>query len=222
VGDTIVAGGIGGNTAANGTWYVSATTGTTVTLQTRQDQVNSTGNAAYTSGGWFIDLSSASTLSDVSANSLGTDVTLSSVTNTLGVVNASSWTWTSLTATKVWGVALYDNTASNDLLCWIDGAFQLYVVTQAAASSTAIAVQRLAAALPNSSVCVFSDGASATLSAQANVGDSSLSVSSTAAIVHRQATADVATLNCGLPVTPASGGNITFNPDSGVNKLFVL
>src|SRR5215472_9046136 len=75
-GDILVVGGVGGNLAANGTWQAGTVTGTTVQLLTKLDANNSTGSAAYTSGGWIIDLSSASTLSDISANSVGTDVTL--------------------------------------------------------------------------------------------------------------------------------------------------
>lgn len=222
VGDIVVIGGHATNTAMNGTWYVSATTSTTLTLQTVLDQVNSTGNGVGGATGWVIDITSASTLADVSANSNGTDVSLSGVTNTGGIINASAWSWTGLTATKSWAIAIYDSTASNDLIAFIDGTFQVYVITQAAASATAIAVARLPVAIATGSTIVFSDGSSATLSAQANIGDTSLAVTSLAAIVHRQATADVATLACGLPLTPASGGGLNFTPDAGVNKLFVL
>lgn len=45
VGDVVTIAGVGGNTAANGTWALSAVSGTTITLQ------GSTGNGAYTSGG---------------------------------------------------------------------------------------------------------------------------------------------------------------------------
>jgi hypothetical protein len=222
-GDIVVIGGVGGNTAANGTWQVSSVvTNTSITLITRLDGVNSTGNGSWTSGGWIIDVSSASTLTDVSGNTIGTDVSLSGETATLGVANASAWTWTGLTATKAWAVAVYDNTASGDLIAFYDGTYQVYVITQASASATSIAVARLSVAIPNASTLVFSDGSSATLTAQANIGDTSLTVSSLAATVHRQATADVTTLNAGLPVTPAPGGSLQFTPDSGVNKLFAL
>jgi hypothetical protein len=220
--DIVVVGGVGGNLAANGTWQLGTTTTTTFQLLTRVDGANSTGSGAYTSGGWCIDVSTAAVLSDVSGNSLGTDVSLTGVTNTLGVINASPCTWSSLTATKVWALGLYDSTASNELIAWIDGTYQVYVITQAASSSTAIAVARLQAAIASGTVLQFSDGTSATLTAQANVGDTSLTVSSTAATIHRQATADVVTLNCGLPVTPAASGSLTLTPDSGVNKLFVI
>lgn len=45
VGQVVVVAGVVGNTNANGTWEISAVTSTTTTL------LNSTGNAAYTSGG---------------------------------------------------------------------------------------------------------------------------------------------------------------------------
>lgn len=222
-GDIVVVGGVGGNLAANGTWVVgTVVANTSISLLTRLDSNNSQGSAAYTSGGWVINVSSAATLADISANSIGTDATLSGETMTLGVANASAWTWTGLTATKAWGVAIYDTTAANDLIAFIDGYYQVYVITQAAASATAIAVARLPVAIASGTVLTFSDGATATLTAQANVGDTSLAVSSLAAIVHRQATADAPTLAAGLPVTPAAGGNLTLTPDTGVNKLFAL
>lgn len=227
-GDILVVGGVGGNLAANGTWQAGTVTGTTVQLLTRLDGVSSTGSAAYTSGGWIVDTSSASVLSDVSGNSNGTDPTVSGTAMTLGVATCSTISWTAgLAATKVWGAAIYSSTASNDLIEFIDGCVQIYVTTQAAASATAIAVQRLTAAIASGTVITFSDGASATLSGAAAVGDTSLSVSALAAIVHRQATADVQALSTGgagsgLPFTPAAGGSVSLVVDTGVNHLFAL
>jgi hypothetical protein len=222
-GDIVVVGGVGGNLAANGTWQVgTVVANTSISLLTRLDGNNSTGSAAYTSGGWIIDLSSGAVLTDVSANSSGTDATLSGVTNTLGVINAGSSTWTNPPATKVWGVAIYDNTASNDLIAWYDGNYQVYVITTAAPGATSLAVARLGATIPSGAVLNFSDGTTATTNAQAAVGATSLSVNSTAATIHAQATADVATLSSGLPVTPTGNNNFTFVPDTGANKLFVI
>jgi hypothetical protein len=227
VGDIVVVGGHATNTAANGTWQAgSGTAGTTLNLTTKLDGVNSTGNGVGGATGWVINLSQASTLADVSGNSIGTsDPSLSGESMALGVANCSAIAWTNangLTATKAWAVAIYDTTAANDLICFIDGTFQVYVITQASATATSIAVARLSVQIPNGATLVFSDGSSATLTAQANVGDTSLTVSALAAIVHRQATADTPTLGCGLPVTPAAGGNLTLTPDSGANKLFAL
>ena len=227
-GDVVVIGGHQTNTAANGTWAITAASGSVFTLTTLLDGVNSTGNGVGGATGWCIDITTASVLTDVSANSNGTDPSLSSVTNTGGVINSANITWSGLTATKSWAVAIYDSTASNDLIAFIDGTYQVYVVTQASGSATSIAVNRLATAIANGTTLVFSDGSSATLTAQANVGDTSLTVSSLAAIVHRQATADVVTYNTvagstsGLPFTPGSGAGFTLSVDTGPNKLFVL
>jgi len=149
-GDIIVTGGIGGNLAANGTWQAgSGTSGTTLNLTTFWDGNNSTGSGAYTSGGYCVDITTASTITDLGgnggSNGNGTDVSITGQSiAAFGVWNASSWTWTGLSATKSYAIALYDSSASNDLIAWIDGMCQVYVITQAASTSTAIAVSRLA------------------------------------------------------------------------------
>lgn len=232
-GDIFTIGGHATNTAANGTWQAGTVTSTTVQLLTRLDGNNSTGNGVGGATGWVVNLSGLSTtISDLGgnggANGNGTDVSLSGTTNSLGILNASSVTFTGLTATKSYAVALYDSTASNDLIAWEDGTYQIYVVTQAAAAATSIAIARLPVAIANGTTIVFSDGSSATLTAQANIGDTSLAVSSLAAIVHRQATADVVTFNTGasstsgLPFTPAGGSSFTITWDTGANKIGVL
>lgn len=219
-GDIVVIGGHTTNTAANGTWKISAASGSVFSLTTLLDGVNSTGNGVGGATGWCIDITSGSVLTDVSGNTNGTDATISGNTLTGDLWNASAWTYTGLAATQVNATAIYDSTASNDLIAFIDGRVQIYVVTQAASTSTSIAIQRLNAAIANGTTIVFSDGASATLTAQANIGDTSLTVSSTAATIHRQATADAYTLGVGIPMTPGSGGSLQFTPDSGVNKVF--
>ena len=50
VGDVITVTGVLGNTAANGTWRLSAANSTTATLE------NSVGNASYTSGGYALKM----------------------------------------------------------------------------------------------------------------------------------------------------------------------
>jgi len=221
-GDIVVIAGHTTNTAANGTWRIAAASGSVFSLTTLLDSVNSTGNGVGATTGWCIDITTAAVLSDISANTNGTDATLSSQTMTGDVFNAAAWTYTSLSATQVSALAIYDNTASNDLIAFIDGRIQVYVITQAVATNTSIAVARLPAIIPNGTVVVFSNGQSATLTAQANVGDTSLTVSSLGGTVTRQATADVYTQGIGLPMTPGAGGSLQFTPDSGVNKVLVI
>jgi hypothetical protein len=232
-GDIVVIGGHATNTAANGTWQIGAAAGSTYTLLTRQDGVNSTGNGVGGATGYCVDITTAATAADFGSaggsNSNGTDISITGQSlAAFGIWNASAWTWTGLVAVPVVGIVLYDSTAGNDGIAWIDGTQQIYVGTQAVATNTAIAVNRLSAAIANGTVIVFSDGSTATLTAQANVGDTSLTVSSLAGTVHRQATADVLTFNtvtsstAGLPMTPGAGGSLTFTPDTGPNKIFQL
>ena len=222
-GDILVVGNHATNTCANGTWQAGAgTSGTTINLARSLDGVNSQGNGVGGATGYVIDLTTATTLADVSGNSYGTDQALTAVTDTGGTVNAASWTWTALasSANKVYGMAVYDNT-SNNLLAWYDGLYQVRVTTQAAASSTTIAVESLLAIIPSGTVLTFSDGTTATTSAQNALYDTALSVSSTAAIIHAKATADAGpTLSAGIPFLP-NGGNFTFSPDPTL-KLWQL
>lgn len=234
-GDIFVVGGVTGNLAANGTWKAGTVGGggTTVQLLTRLDGVNSTGSGAYVSGGWTVDITTAATIADLGgnggANGNGTDVTIPGQTLAVfGTFNATTWNWTGLSATKSWAIALYSSTAANDLIAWIDGTFQVYVCATAAGGATSIIIERLPVQIQNGTTIVFSNGQSATLTAQANVGDTSLAVGALGGSVTRQATADVITFNSvlgitsGLPVTPAPGGGLTFTPDTGVNKIFQL
>jgi hypothetical protein len=57
--DRVLVGGVGGNTNANGIWQVTVVNATAFTLQ------GSTGNAAFTSGGWVVKLDADQFLSDI-------------------------------------------------------------------------------------------------------------------------------------------------------------
>lgn len=57
--DRVMVGGVLGNTNANGIWQVTNVTGTTFSLQ------GSTGNAAYTSGGFVVKLDADQWISDI-------------------------------------------------------------------------------------------------------------------------------------------------------------
>lgn len=222
-GDTLVSGNISGNLSANGTWQAGTVTGTTVQLLRSLDAQASTGSAAFSgSGGYLIDLTSATVLADVSGNSYGTDQTVGSVTDTNGTVNAAAWTWTALatSATKVYGMAVYDNT-SNNLLAWYDGLYQVRITTTTTSTATALPCESLQAIIPSGTVLHFSDGTAATTSAQNALYDTALAVTSTAATINAKATADAGpTLSAGIPFLP-NGGNQTFTPDSTL-KLWTI
>ena len=231
-GDIAVVGGHLTNTAANGTWLLGSSGGTTLTLTTKLDGVSSVGNGVGGATGYVVDITTPSTIANLGGNggvnANGTDITLTGQSaGAYGVFNAAAWTWSSVSALKTVGIALYDSTASNYVIGWIDGMQQILVTTTAPSSSTSIAVNRLSCAIASGTTIVFSNGASATLTSQASVGATSLAVSSTAASIAAGSTADVMTYNVssastsGLPLTPGAGMALTFNPDTGTNKIFV-
>jgi hypothetical protein len=77
--DRVMVGGVGGNTNANGIWQVTVVNATAFTLQ------GSTGNAAYTSGGYVVKLDADQFLSDIpSAARSGLSAALASKTWTPG------------------------------------------------------------------------------------------------------------------------------------------
>jgi hypothetical protein len=101
--------------------------------------------------------------------------------------------------------------ASTDkMVAWIDGQM---IVTAAAAITTAttLPVERLPAAIANTTVLSFDDGNSATLSVAASQFARTLTVSSATVTAGARATAPAT--GSGLPVTP-NGGNIAVTWDT--------
>ncbi len=220
-GDIVVIGGVLGITAANGTWTVAGVTTNTFQLTTSRSltALNSTGNAAYTSGGYIVNLTLASALTDVDAGLLGAAVTLTTPTNTNGVLDADDPTFTGITG-NVTAMLIKDNTTSTPIY-FMDGKTQVCVAADAATSATTVAVEPLEGPLPSGAVLVFSNGVSATLSGAAIAGARTLSVTALSAGITAGHTADTPTTNSGFPVTLA-GNNFTVNFDNGVNKIVKL
>jgi len=219
-GDVVVTAGIGGNTAANGTFKLAGSTANTFNLQTF-DGASVVGNGAYTSGGYAINLSKAQFLADIDAGRVGTDVTLTTKTSALGVLDCDDIPYPLLTGAQVWGLAIYKDTgvaATSPLLYWCDGKTLVTVAAAASISATSIAVEKLEAAIASGATIPLSNGVTATLSAQANAGDRVLTVSALSAAVAAGHHGDAATLGTGLPLTP-SGTNVTFQIDNGIYRL---
>lgn len=223
-GDIVVIRGVGGNTAANGTWKIANVTTNAFDLTTVAPQggtsLNSTGNAAYTSGGTAINLTSLAIAStDISAGRVTstTDATLSSVTYTKGILScASPIQWTNVPATsQIDGLAVYQSASTDRVLGFFDGKIQVRVDAAASSSATSITVEPLPAGIANGTVLVFSNGVSATLSAQANAGDRALTVSALSAGIAIGHTADAPVLNANFPMTTGSTvSTIQYNVDA--------
>jgi hypothetical protein len=226
-GDVVLVGGVGGNLAANGIFVVAAQAANTISLTDPITGGNVVGSGAYTSGGYVVNLGASAAgdnWDDFDACLVGTAQAIASPTVTSGVADAADVTFTAVTGASVEAVAVYRDTgtaSTSRMVAIIDGRHIVTCAAQAASSSTSIAVERLVAGIPNGTVLTFSNGASATLSALANAGDRTITVSSTAATITAGSRADAPATGSGLPVTP-NGGNISITFDNGVNRIFKL
>jgi ribosomal protein S11 len=220
-GDIVVVGGVLGNLAANGVWAITGVAANTFNLTDPVSGTNAVGSAAYTSGGYAVCLgpsASGDNWDDFDAAVVGTPQTLTSPTVTNGVFDSADVTYTAVTGASVEAFAQYKDTgtaSTSRMLFFNDGRHIVTCAAQAAASATSVAVERLTAGIPNGTVLTFSNGASATLSALANAGDRTITVTALAAIITAGSRADAPVTGSGLPVTP-NGGNIAITaPNSG-------
>lgn len=223
-GDLVVIGGVGGNLAANGTWLVANQAANTFELTKTTNGGNSVGSAAYTSGGYAVNLTLADNIDDVSAGRVGTDQTLGSKTLTNGVLDAADVTYTALTGDVIEGLFIYRDTgaeATSRTALFKDGKIQVIVAADAASSAVLLWVEPLQGDIANGTAIVFSNGVTATLTAGATEGARSLTVSALASAIAAGNTADVTYTNANLPFTP-NGGNLTVQWSAGANRIAKL
>jgi hypothetical protein len=226
-GDIVLVGAVGGNLAANGVWKIANVAASTMELTDPVSGVNAVGSAAFTSGGYVVNLgpsASGDNWDDFDAAVVGTPQTLTSPTVTAGVADAADVTYSAVTGATVEAILIYKDTgtaSTSRVAALIDGRHIVTCAAQAAASATTVAVERLSAGIPNGTVLTFSNGASATLSALANAGDRTITVTALAAIITAGSRADAPATSSGLPVTP-NGGSITITWDNGANRIFKL
>lgn len=224
-GDIVYIDGVGGNLAANGIWQIAGVAANTFNLTNPVSAANAVGSAAYTSGGFAINLGpTIANLSDISGGVIGTAVTLTSPTMVQGVADSADVTFTAVSGNPVKGLFLYKDTgtgSTSTLILLQMGKFVVTADATAATSATTVVVEALTAGIPTSTVLTFSDGKTATLSGAAVTGDRVLTVSALASGVTVGARALAPMTGSSLPVTP-NGGNITATWDNGVNKIFKL
>jgi hypothetical protein len=220
-GDIVAIGGVLGNLAANGLWKIANVATNTFELTDPVTGTNAAGSAAYTSGGYAVCLgpgTSGDNWDDFDGALIGTAQAIASPTVVQGVADAADVTFTSVSGASVEAFAIYKDTgtaSTSRMVFFNDGRHIVTCAATAASSATSIAVERLTAGIPNGTVLTFSNGASATLTAGANAGDRTLTVSALAAQVTVGSRADAPMTGSGLPVTP-NGGNISIAfPSSG-------
>lgn len=226
-GDLVVIGKVGGNLAANGVFAIASVATNTFNLTDPITGGNVVGSAAYTSGGYAVCLgpsTSGDNLDDFTAAFVGSAVTLTSPTVAAGAAGAANTTFSAVSGASVEAILIYKDTgtaSTSRVAAFIDGRQIVTCAAQAASSATTVAVERLVAAIPTATVLTFSNGATATMSALANAGDRTVTVSALAAIITAGSRADAPSTGSGLPVTP-NGGDITSAWDNGTNKIFKL
>lgn len=226
-GDFVLIGAVGGNLSANGIFKIANQAANTFELTNPVTGTNVVGSAAYTSGGYAVNLgpsASGDNLDDFDAAIVGSAVTLTAPTVTQGVADAADPTFTAVSGASVEAVLVYKDTgtaSTSRVAAIIDGRQTVTVSADASASATTLWVERLAGPIPNATVLTFSNGKSATLGALANAGDRSLTVGALANAIAADSRADAPTTAAGLPVTP-NGGDITVAWDNGANRIFKL
>jgi hypothetical protein len=200
-GDLVIVAQVGGNLSANGKWRIANVTANTFELTDPVTGSNVVGSGAYTSGGYAVccgPSAAGDNLDDFDGCRFSgtTDQTLTSPTVTSGVFDSADPSWGTVNANgsrKINAVGLYKDTgtASTSRMVFINDGRQIVTcAAQAAVSATTIAVERLVAGIPSGTVLTFSNGATATLSAPANAGDRTITVSALAAIVTAGSRAD--------------------------------
>lgn len=214
------------NTSGNGVWQIGAAAGSTFSLLDPVTGGNSTGNGVGGATGYAVNLgrgTAGTRFWDAFDGCLVGAVSADLTTKTVvaGVADADDVTFTGVTGATVEAVAIYQNTgtaATSRMTALITGK-QIVTAAATLTAGTTLAVERLVAGIPNGTVLAFSTGQSATLSALANAGDRTLTVTSTTVTVGGRALAPAT--GSGLPVTP-NGGNISVAFDSGANRIFKL
>lgn len=226
-GDIVVITGHVTNTAANGIWAITAASGSVFSLTDPILASNVVGNGVGGATGRAVNLgpsASGDNYDDIIACLVGAKVNLTSPTATAGVADAADVTFTAVSGNPCQAIAIFRDTGTtttSTLVALIDGRQIVTCAVTTASTATTLPVERLRGGIPNGTVLAFSNGASATLSALANAGDRTLTVTSTAATITAGNRADAPITGAGLPVTP-NGGNISVAFDNGANRIFAL
>lgn len=225
-GDLVLIGKVGGNLSANGIFRIANQATNTFELTDPITGGNVVGSAAYTSGGYAVCLGNsgaADNLDDFDGCRVGTDQTLTSPTVTAGVADAADITHPSGGGVSVEAQLIYKDTgtpSTSRVVALIDGRHIVTCAATAATSATTIPVERLIAGIPNGTVLAFSNGQTATLSAAANAGDRTVTVTALGGSVTAGSRADAPATGSGLPATTT--GQITTTWSNGANRIFKI
>jgi hypothetical protein len=226
----VVANGANGNTAAIGTFRLSAASGSTFALQSADENtpLNTTGNGAWAGTAGVINLTRIATFADVDGAKVGgqTDKSLTNCTVLAnGIVDADDpASWTSFTGTVsafLLALGATPGTAGNVPIVFQDGRTCVRVAATVAPSATSIPVYPLEGDIASGVSIVFSNGVTATLSAPASAGATTIAVNAISAGIAVGHNGDAVVTGSGLPATLTSG-TLTESFSSGTNRIAKL
>lgn len=218
-GDLLIIGGVGGNLSANQLCVAANVATNTFDIKTLRNSLAMTGNAAYTSGGYAINLTQAQWLSDLNASAQGATATLGTKTSSLGVINAAAWTHSSVVVgvNPILAFILYKDTGTagtSPVFLFGDGKLQIEVNDTASGSATSLAILPSPGAIPNGTVLSFSNGIQVTLTSGVAFNDRTIACSAISGGIAAGHTADVIGTGANLP-SPVSGTfNLQITPDA--------
>lgn len=222
-GDLVYVDGITTGTSGNGLWAITAASGSVFSLTDPITGANAVGNGIG-SGGYCVNLgpsTSADFYDDFDASIVGSKVNLTSPTIVNGVADAADPTFTAVSGNPCEAYFIIRDTgvsSTSEVVAIVTGK-QIVTCAASIAAATTLPVERLRGGIANGTTIAFSTGQSATLTATANAGDRTLTVTSTTVTAGARGLA--AYTGSGLPVTP-NGGNILITFDNGPNRIFAL
>lgn len=222
-GDLVYVDGITTGTSGNGVWTITAASGSVFSLTDPITGGNAVGNGVG-SGGYCVNLgpsTSGDFYDDFDASIVGVKTNLTSPTIVNGVADAADVTFTAVSGNQCEAMFIIRDTgtgSTSEMIAMITGK-QIVTCAASIAAATTLPVERLRGGIPNGTTIAFSTGQSATLTALANAGDRTLTVSSTTVTAGGRGMCVYT--GSGLPVTP-NGGNIIYTFDNGANRIFAL
>jgi hypothetical protein len=222
-GDIIMVCDVGGNLSANGIWKIANQATNTVELTNPVSAANVVGSAAYTSGGYAVNLTQLDFMNDIDGCIVGSAVVLTSPTIALGVFDSADPTFTSVAAgAAINGVVLSKGrggASSADEVIFLEvGKHIVTVNTAASTSATTLLVEPTEKAINDNDVLTFSDGTTAVVNGDHAAGVRALTVDALAAGIAAGARAlALADVTNNFPITP-NGGNIGLTVDATAGR----
>lgn len=216
-----------GNTAALGTFRAASASGSTLSLQSADEDapLNTTGNGAWSGTAGIINLTRIADFGSINAAKVGgqTDPVLANcVVLAGGVIDADDppdyTNFMGNVSAFVLSLGTTPGATGNIPLIFFDGRICVRVAATAASTATSIAVHSLEANLASGTQIVFTNGVTATLSADATAGDKVISVNSLSAQIPVGHNGDAVAVGANLPASLTSG-TLRLSFSSGIYRI---